>query len=170
MLVPKDGKMNGKKKKKTLPGTSLVVQRLRLHPSTAAGAGSILVRELRSHMPLCSQKKKQGKKKTHTMARMLPVYQLSGLYGDRDNRGPREASSLSRLCEVPTTLSVCLSVPRPGPFQGAESGSPVTLPRLFPITTVLLPAWRLPALLFSASLSHHLISSQFSGLLQEVGR
>ena len=65
MLVPKDGKMNGKKKKKTLPGTSLVVQRLRLHPSTAAGAGSILVRELRSHMPLCSQKKKQGKKK-HT--------------------------------------------------------------------------------------------------------
>ena len=114
--------------------------------------------------------KETRKKKTHTMARMLPVYQLSGLYGDRDNTGPREASSLSRLCEVPTTLSVCLSVPRPGPFQGAESGSPVTLPQLFPITTVLLPAWRLPALLFSASLSHHLISSQFSGLLQEVGR
>ena len=82
------------------------------------------------HATVHSQKNKQGKKKKHHGKNA--VYQLSGLYGDRDNRGPREASSLSRLCEVPTTLSVCLSVPRPGPFQGAESGSPVTLPRLFP--------------------------------------
>ena len=65
MLVPKDGKMNGKKKKKTLPGTSLVVQRLRLHPPTAAGAGSIPGQETKIPHATVQPEKEKRKRNHH---------------------------------------------------------------------------------------------------------
>ena len=48
----------------TTVGTSLAVQWLRLHASTAGARVQSLVGELRSHMPLCAVQKKNKKQKT----------------------------------------------------------------------------------------------------------
>ena len=100
------------------PGTSLAVQWLRLCTSISGGAGSSLVRELRSHMP-CSAAKKTQKQKPDNLQPELPTPTLDGcvmsLVGNEElahSRGRQLCRGGDSLCSIVDAVSsLAFSIP-----------------------------------------------------------